>query len=168
MSKDELLQSMEKVDREITQVEQQINNLKKKQVRLAADHWWHIFSLMIIIVKTVVVSFTQWAVIGKTNQLHYCMLWKWWSLRVVTLWDKSMNVKMTSLFSKKHDLDPPPPYCSNICNPINFCIRNNLKKRHLNSPVNHQRKNHPSLNPNQKVLYRWSTRKIRSSSCHAK
>ena len=33
MSKDELLQGMEKVDREIAQVNQQINNLKKMQVR---------------------------------------------------------------------------------------------------------------------------------------
>ena len=32
MSKDELLQGMEKVDREIAQVKQQINNLKKVQV----------------------------------------------------------------------------------------------------------------------------------------
>lgn len=32
MSKDELLQGMEKVDREIAQVKQQINNLKKMQV----------------------------------------------------------------------------------------------------------------------------------------
>lgn len=33
MFKDEFFQGMEKVDREILQVEQQINNFKKKQVR---------------------------------------------------------------------------------------------------------------------------------------
>ncbi|XP_022808175.1 nuclear receptor corepressor 1-like [Stylophora pistillata] len=37
MSKDELLRGMEKVDSEITQVEQQINNLKKKQKQLEEE-----------------------------------------------------------------------------------------------------------------------------------
>ena len=38
MSKDELLQGMEKVDREIAQVKLQINNLKKMQVCASCGH----------------------------------------------------------------------------------------------------------------------------------
>lgn len=39
LSKEELIQSMDRVDREITMVEQQISKLKRKQVRRAPG-WW--------------------------------------------------------------------------------------------------------------------------------
>ena len=40
LSKEELIQSMDRVDREITMVEQQISKLKKKQVRgLGVGGW---------------------------------------------------------------------------------------------------------------------------------
>lgn len=37
LSKEELIQNMDRVDREITMVEQQISKLKKKQVRLGGE-----------------------------------------------------------------------------------------------------------------------------------
>ena len=54
-SKDDLLQGIEKVDREIAQVEQQIINLKKAQVSSFVDYEFNYVDKIIIFFKDYVI-----------------------------------------------------------------------------------------------------------------